>query len=172
MHANSNKTISSFNHHEDICPSRGHEDEFNTLTKFCHKYKCVQVSWDKKNISRSLGSFRDNTTWVSHMVRCKNRVSYDVTFYLHLHNRNYLHNHCLQRTLECVSFAFSLPVTLFLARGELCPVGTRRHRDKHCQRMNKLILTRFYICQPSFHRPYPWFSRLPGINVLLLKCHK
>lgn len=41
---------------------------------------------------------------------------------LHLHNSNHLHIHWLQRTLECVSFAFSLPVTPFLAKGELCQV--------------------------------------------------
>lgn len=46
--------------------------------------------------------------------------------YLHLHNSNSLHKHWLQRTQGSVSFAFSLPVTPFLAKDEQYPANIER----------------------------------------------
>ena len=59
---------------------------------------------------------------------CLATESKDRNCYLHLHNSNYHHKHWLQKTLESVSFAFSLPVTPFLARVEQCPANTERRK--------------------------------------------
>ena len=107
--------------------------------------------------------------------RCLATESKDRNYYLHLHNSNYHHKHWLQKTLESVSFAFSLPVTPFLARVEQCPANTERRKINTSEKEQTpysnpagqwfdIPLRLLWLCL--------WFSRPSGITLTLSKCQR
>lgn len=100
----------------------------------------------------------------------KDRVSHTagICCYLHPHNSSYLQKHCLQKTLECVSSSFSLPVVPSLAKDVLCPTKIKWRRKQHHQRVNKVDMVR--LDAPVSSPLLIVLLRPPLIHQMFLRC--